>query len=68
MERFVRDIDPEHRLKAQAPGHLPVGPVRVRVLVPENRAGLEWTRGVASESADELADARQDIYRLDYGQ
>ncbi len=29
------DIDPEHRLKAQAPGHLPVGPVRVRVLVPE---------------------------------
>src|SRR6266516_6021467 len=35
MERFVGDIDPEHRLKAQAPGHLPVGPVRVRVLVPE---------------------------------
>lgn len=66
---LVGSIDDQHRLNAQVPEDLPVGPVRVIVLVPdEDDAGLEWAHGVAREWADELADARQDIYTLDDGQ
>lgn len=65
---LIGDIDDRHRLKAQVPEDLPVGPVRVIVLVPdEDDRGFEWARGVAKEWADELADSRQDIYTLDDG-
>ena len=65
---LVGDIDDQHRLKAQVPEDLPVGPVRVVVLVPyEDDTGFEWARGVTKEWADELADSRQDIYTLDDG-
>ena len=66
---LVADIDAQHHLKARVPEDLPVGPVRVIVLVPEeDEAGLEWSRGVAREWAEELADTREDIYTLDDGQ
>lgn len=66
---LIGDIDAQHRLNAQVPEDLPVGPVRVIVLVPEeDEAGLEWTRGVAREWANELANSREDIYTLDDGQ
>ena len=66
---LVGDIDDQHRLKAQVPDGLPVGPVRLIVFVPEeDDAGSAWTRGIAREWADELADPREDIYTLDDGQ
>ena len=66
---LVGNIDDQHRLKAQVPEDLPVGPVRLIVLLPEeDDAGSAWTSGVAKEWADELADSREDIYTLDDGQ
>lgn len=66
---LVGDIDDQHRLKAQVPAELPAGPVRLIVFVPEeDDAGSAWTRGIAGEWADELADSREDIYTLDDGQ
>jgi hypothetical protein len=63
------EIDEQHRLRAQVPEELPVGPVRLIVLLPEeDEAGSAWAHGVAKEWADELADTRQDIYTLADGQ
>jgi len=63
------DIDDQHRLKAQVPEELPAGPVRLIVFVPEeDAAGSAWTRGIAREWTDELADSREDIYTIDDGQ
>jgi len=66
---LVGDIDDQHRLIAQVPEGLPAGPVRLIVFVPEEGdAGSAWTRGIAREWADELADSLEDIYTLDDGQ
>jgi len=66
---LIGDIDDQHRLCAQVPDELSAGPVRVIVLLPdEDEAGIAWLHGVANECADELSDARQDIYTLDDGQ
>ena len=66
---LVGDIDPQHRLQAQVPADLPAGPVRLIVLVPdEDDAGTVWSQGVSKEWAEELQDARQDIYTLEDGQ
>lgn len=66
---LVGDVDDDHRLRAEVPGDLPAGPVRLILLVPEeDEAGMNWMRGVAAEWSDELADARQDIYTLEDGQ
>ena len=66
---LVGDIDYQHRLRAQVPEELPVGPVRLIVLIPEeDEAGPAWTRGIAREWADELEDSREDIYTLSDGQ
>jgi len=63
------DIDEQHRLQARVPEELPAGPVRLIVLLPdEDEASGVWTQGVAREWADELRDARQDIYTLEDGQ
>ena len=63
------DIDDQHRLQARVPDELPVGPVRLLVLLPdEDEAGGAWSHGVARAWADELSDARQDIYTLEDGQ
>lgn len=66
---LIGDIDDNHRLQARVPEDLPVGPVRVIVLLPdEDEAGSTWAQGVATLWADELGDKRQDIYTLDDGQ
>ena len=66
---LIGDIDKDHTLHAQVPPDLPVGPVRLIVLLPdEDDAGSVWSEGVAREWADELKDARQDIYSLEDGQ
>ena len=66
---LVGDIDAQHRLRAQVPEEMRVGPVRVIVFLPdEDDAGSAWTHGIASELASELADSREDIYTLDDGQ
>jgi len=63
------DIDEQHRLQAHVPEELPIGPVRLIVLLPEeDDAGGAWGQGIAKAWADELRDSRQDIYTLDDGQ
>ena len=65
---LIGDIDEQHRLQARVPEELPAGPVRLIVLVPEeDDTGAAWARGIAAEWADELRDARQDIYTLQDG-
>ena len=65
---LIGDIDEHHRLQARVPKELPAGPVRLIVLVPEeDETGNAWAHGVAAEWADELRDARQDIYTLQDG-
>ena len=66
---LVGDVDEQHRLQAQVPADLPAGPVRLIVLLPEeDDGGAAWAHGVAKEWADELRDARQDVYTLEDGQ
>jgi hypothetical protein len=66
---LVGDIDKDHRLQAQVPPDLPAGPVRLIVLLPdEDDAGSVWSDAVTREWAEELKDARQDIYSLEDGQ
>ena len=66
---LIGDIDEQHRLQAQVPAALPTGPVRLIVLLPEeDERGIVWGQGLAKEWADELGDARQDIYTLEDGQ
>ena len=66
---LVGDIDKEHRLPAKVPPELPVGQVRLNVLLPEeDAAGNHWSHGVAEEWAGDLSDTRQDIYTMEDGQ
>ena len=63
-------IDQNHRLSAEVPDWLPVGPITV-VIVPraqEDEAGQAWAAGVAEEWAGELEDVRQDIYTMADGE
>ena len=65
---LIGDIDDQHRLQVRVPEELPAGPVRLIVLVPdEDETGAAWVPGVATEWADDLRDARQDIYTLKDG-
>jgi hypothetical protein len=66
---LIGDIDEQHRLQARVPEGVPAGPVRLIVLIPEeDEAGVAWTQGIGKEWADELRDARQDIYTPQDGQ
>ena len=66
---LVGDIDEQHRLRAQVPEGLPIGPVRLIVLLPEeDETGIAWAQGIGREWSDELSDTAQDIYTLDDGQ
>lgn len=66
---IVGNIDEKHRLQARVPEDLPVGPVRLIVLLPdEDESGSGWAEDIAKEWADELGDRRQDIYTLEDGQ
>ena len=66
---LIGQVDEQHRLQAHVPEGLPAGPVRLIVLLPEDDdTGLAWAHGIAREWADELGDARQDIYTPEDGQ
>jgi len=67
--KLVGDIDDRHRLLAEVPKELPVGPVRLIVLLPEeDDAGALWAAGMGHEWSAELRDRSQDIYTLEDGQ
>jgi hypothetical protein len=70
--RLRGHVDDKHRLVAQAPATVPPGPVEVELILPdpagEDDAGVAWQQGVALEWAEELGDARQDIYTLSDGE
>ena len=62
-------VDVGSRLSAEVPGSLPLGPVRLLVLVdPPAQGEDQWMTAVAEQWADDLADVRQDIYTLEDGQ
>jgi hypothetical protein len=66
---LVGDIDEWHRLHADVPHDLPLGQVRLIVLLPdEDEAGSRWAQGVAKEWAVEMEDRRQDLYTMEDGQ
>jgi hypothetical protein len=66
---LIGDIDSQHCLRADVPEGLPVGQVRLIVLLPEEEnAGSAWTDGIANEWSAEISDTRQDIYTLEDGQ
>jgi hypothetical protein len=66
---LIGDIDSQHRLRADVPEGLPVGQVRLIVLLPEeDHAGSAWANGIAKEWSAELSDTRQDIYTLEDGE
>jgi len=47
---LIGDIDEQHRLRAEVPGEVPAGPVRLIVLLPaEDDAGIAWAQGVDRE-------------------
>jgi hypothetical protein len=63
-------VDDQHRLSAVVPGSVPPGPVTVWIAAnaQEDEAGATWAAGVSQQWADELSDARQDIYTLADGE
>jgi len=63
-------VDDQHRLSAVVPGSVPPGPVTVWIATStqEDDAGAAWTSGIGHQWADELGDARQDIYTLSDGE
>lgn len=66
---LIGDIDEQHRLHAQVPIEIPVGQVRLIVILPgEDAAGALWANGVAAEWSAELSDPREDVYTLNDGQ
>lgn len=66
---LIGEIDDRHELHARVPKDLPVGQVRVIVLLPgEDEAGAFWASGILAEWAAELRDVREDIYTVDDGQ
>jgi hypothetical protein len=68
--RITGCVDDKHLLSAEVPDSIPPGPVTV-LIVPgsqEDDAGDAWAAAVAREWAEELGDARQDIYTLADGE
>lgn len=63
-------VDDQHRLSAVVPGSVPPGPVTVWIAGngQEDGAGAAWMAGISHQWADELSDARQDIYTLADGE
>jgi hypothetical protein len=62
------DINEKHRLRANVPPGLPAGPVRLIVLLSEEKErDYAWEAGVAREWSAELMDMRQDIYTTEDG-
>ena len=65
---LIATIDEQHHLHADVPADVPIGPIRLLVLIPdEDDAGAAWTEGIARAWARELADPNEDIYTLEDG-
>ena len=66
---LIGNVDERHCLRAEAPEHVPPGPVRLIVLLTdEDEGGLAWAPAVSPQWSDDLGDPRQDIYTLEDGQ
>ncbi len=68
--RITGHVDEQHVLSAQVPDSVPPGPVTIMIIpsAPHEDASESWAAGIAHEWADELRDARQDIYTLNDGE
>lgn len=65
---LIGEVNDKHQLQAQVPETLPVGQVRIIVLIPEeDETGAVWMQGIAREWAAELEDPREDLYTLEDG-
>lgn len=62
-------VDDQHRLIAEVPDSIPPGPVTITILPREreDEAGIGWQSAIAIEWAEELGDAREDLYTLSDG-
>lgn len=62
--RITGHVNEQHVLSAQVPDSVPPGPVTILIVPspPQDEAEGSWMVGIAHEWADELSDARQDIY------
>jgi hypothetical protein len=66
---LVGTINEQHRLEAYVPEELPVGAVRLILLLPDkDDSNGAWIHAIAKEWMDELRDSRQDLYTLEDGQ
>ncbi len=63
----IGNIDAQRHLTADVSDDVSPGPVRIAVLPLEEAAEDRWTRFVAGEWSQELADPRQDLYTLEDG-
>ena len=64
-------IDEQHRLTAIVPGTVAAGPVTIWIAPAtqhEDDSGGQWMSGIAKQWAQELGDAREDIYTLADGE
>ena len=56
-------VDDQHRLSAVVPESVPPGPVTIWLTTAhEDDAGAAWMAGIGQQWANDLGDARQDIY------
>ena len=63
----IGHVDRNHRLHADVPHDVPIGPVRV-VLLTADEETADWMAAIAMAWHDDLADPRQDIYTLADGE
>ena len=60
---LIGNIDERHRLHACLPADVPIGPVRLIVLLSEeDQPSAVWTQGIATDWAGDLRDPRQEVY------
>lgn len=63
-------VNEQHLLSARVPDSFPPGPVTIVVTAAPSDSDIEddWMMSIAHEWADDLNDARQDIYSLADGE
>ncbi len=67
----IAQVDAQRQVRVTLPVGFAANTVRVLVFAPdagEDATGEEWARGIAREWAEELGDAREDIYTLADGE
>jgi hypothetical protein len=68
---IIGHVDEQHRLSAEVPQTVPVGPVKIIVKLPGDETEDEpgsWARAVGQAWLAEWSDPREDIYTLEDGQ